>query len=61
MVKRLAELGVEVLTGAKAKGLAPKKGALLVETADGNDISLPADKILLAVGRKPLTEGWGLE
>ena len=61
VVKRLAELGVEVLTGAKAKGLAPKKGALLVETADGKDISLPADKILVTVGRKPLTEGWGLE
>ena len=50
-----------MLTGAKAKGLTPKKGALLVETADGKEVSLPADKILVAVGRKPLTEGWGLE
>ena len=50
-----------MLTGAKAKGLAPKGDALLVETADGKDVSLPADKILVTVGRKPLTEGWGLE
>ena len=57
----MAELGVEVLTGAKAKGLPPKKDALLVETADGKEVSLPADKILVTVGRKPLTEGWGIE
>ena len=50
-----------MLTGAKAKGLAPRKDALLVETADGKDVSLPADKILVTVGRKPLTDGWGLE
>ena len=50
-----------MLTGAKAKGLAARKDALLVETADGKEIRLPADKILVAVGRKPLTEGWGIE
>src|SRR5258705_11277121 len=57
VAKRLGELGVEVLTGAKAKGLAPKKDALLVETADGKEVSLQADKILVAVGGQPLTEG----
>jgi dihydrolipoamide dehydrogenase len=59
--KRLAELGVEMLTGARAKGLAPGKDALLVETADGKDVRLPADRILVTVGRRPLTEGWGIE
>ena len=29
--------------------------------ADGKTLDLPADKILVTVGRKPNTEGWGLE
>ena len=37
VAKRLAELGVEVLTGAKAKGLAARATRLLVETADGEE------------------------
>ena len=59
--KRLAELGVEVLTGAKARGLTPRNDALLVEIADGKKVKVPADKVLVAVGRKPLTDGWGME
>ncbi len=59
--RRLAELGIEVLTGAKATGLDAKTDALQVETADGARRVLPADRILVTVGRKPLTEGWGIE
>jgi dihydrolipoamide dehydrogenase len=61
VLKRLVELGVEVMTGAKAKGQSAKGDALLVETADGKNARIAADKILVTVGRKPLTEGWGLE
>ncbi|MBZ9960488.1 dihydrolipoyl dehydrogenase [Mesorhizobium sp. BR1-1-14] len=61
VVKRLAALGVEVITGAKAKGLSTKGDALLVETPDGKDARIAADKILVTVGRKPVTEGWGLD
>lgn len=61
VIKRLAELGVEVLTEAKAKGLSSKGDALLVETAAGKDVKIEADKILVTVGRKPVTEGWGLD
>jgi dihydrolipoamide dehydrogenase len=61
VVKRLAELGIEVLTGAKAKGLSTKGDALLVETADGKNARIAADRILITVGRRPVTEGWGLE
>ncbi len=61
VIKRLAELGVEVLTEAKAKGLSTKGDALLVETAAGKDVKIEADKILVTVGRKPVTEGWGLD
>lgn len=61
VIKRLGELGVEVLTEAKAKGLSTKGDALLVETAAGKDVKIEADKILVTVGRKPVTEGWGLD
>src|SRR6202035_3773387 len=29
--------------------------------SDGETMTLPADKILITVGRKPATDGWGLE
>ena len=61
VVKRLAELGIEVMTGAKAKGLSTKGDALLVETSDGKNAKVAADRILVTVGRKPVTEGWGLD
>ncbi|GAB5507520.1 MAG: dihydrolipoyl dehydrogenase [Rhizobiaceae bacterium] len=58
--KSLAALGIEVMTGAKAKGLSKKGDALLVETGNGEK-KISAQKVLVTVGRKPLTEGWGLE
>ena len=61
IAKRLTALGVEVLTGAKALGPTPKDDGLRIETADGKERSLPADKILVTVGRKPVTEGLSLE
>ena len=61
VMKRLSALGVEVLTGAKAKGLSAKGDALLVETADGKDKKIAADHVLVTVGRRPVTEGWGLD
>jgi dihydrolipoamide dehydrogenase len=61
VARRLAELGVDVLTGARAKGLSSKGDALLVETADGKESKVAADKVLVTVGRKPVIEGWGRE
>jgi dihydrolipoamide dehydrogenase len=61
VARRLREIGVTVLTGATAKRLAPKGDGLLVETYDGQAVTLLADKVLVAVGRKPVTDGWGLD
>ena len=61
VAKRLRELDIEVLTGAKAKGLASKGDALAIEAADGNAMTRAADRILVTVGRKPATAGWDLE
>src|SRR5215217_2932085 len=59
VAKRIGELGVEVLTGASVKQR-ERDGALVVETGDGTR-QLAADKILVTVGRKPMTGGWGLD
>jgi dihydrolipoamide dehydrogenase len=61
VASRLRELDFEVMTGAKAKGLLPSGDALSVESADGRMLALAADKILVTVGRKPATDGWGLD
>lgn len=59
VAKKLKALGVDVQLGAKAKS-AKGKG-LEIETAQGETKTIPADKILVTVGRKPVTEGWGRE
>jgi dihydrolipoamide dehydrogenase len=61
VARRLRELDVEVLTGAKAGGLVPKGDALSVEAADGQILALAADRILVTVGREPATGDWGLD
>lgn len=58
--KRLQALGVTVLAATKVKGR-NGDGALLLETADGREKTLAAEKLLVTVGRKPVTEGWGRE
>ena len=56
----LKRLGVELYLGHKVEGLA-EGGGLRVTDPDGASKTLAADKILVAVGRKPHTQGWGLE
>jgi len=51
---------VELHLGARVTGL-DDNGKLAVETAAGQKLMVEADKILVTVGRQPLTEGWGLE
>jgi len=59
--KRLGELGVDLMLGARARGLSSRDGVLLVETAQGEEARLACDKVLVTVGRGPVTEGWGRE
>ena len=60
VANRLKDLGIVVHLGAKARGLAGED-TLLVETADGAEMRLSADAVLVTVGRRPVTEGWGRE
>ena len=58
---RLRELGVTILTGTRARGVADSGTALAIETPAGESATLAADKILVTVGRKPVTAGFGLD
>ncbi len=59
----LKKHGVDVHLNAKAKGVGREGNAthLDYDDADGNTQSIQADKILVAVGRKPCVDGWGLD
>jgi len=50
---------VELHLQAKAMGLSAR--GLDIETAQSDRFTLPAEKILVTIGRKPATQGWGLE
>jgi dihydrolipoamide dehydrogenase len=60
VARHLQALGVETLVNAKAIGLSEASDALLVETGGGRR-EVAAEKILVAVGRRPRTGSWGLE
>ena len=55
--------GVIVHLSSKAKAMETGAGGavLIVEDKAGATLKLEADKILVTVGRRPNTEGWGLE
>ena len=60
--RKLKKLGVEVMTGAKAKSWSESGGrAKVVVDVEGKEATIDADKVLVAVGRRPNTEGLGLE
>ena len=54
--------GINSFTGAKMDRVGPTKdGVSVTFSIDGKSQTIAADKILIAVGRKPRTEGIGLE
>jgi len=54
----LQKQGLKIETGAKVTGFA--RGVLTAER-DGTVLEFPADKVLVAVGRRPYTDGLGLD
>ena len=59
VVRRLGDLGVETLVGARA--IAYAGSALKVAAAEGSERSFAAEKVLVAVGRRARMSGFGLE
>ena len=59
----LEKHGVTLKLNAKAQALEAEGDghALLIETADGERDRIGCDRVLVTVGRRPFTEGWGLE
>jgi len=59
VTKWLETHGVKLLLGARAGSF--EKGALNVTDKEGKALTLKANKVLVTVGRRPRTKGWGLE
>ena len=57
----LKRLGIEVYAAHSVQGLAPGGGGVRVRSAKADETMLPGDRVLVAVGRRPRTAGWGLE
>jgi dihydrolipoamide dehydrogenase len=56
----LERAGVTLHLGARVTGF-DGNGTLAAVAKDGSALSIPADKILVTVGRKALVDGWGIE
>lgn len=61
VMTRLEELGIRVLTQTRAVGLDSGGTGLVTANPDGKEETIAADRILVTVGRRPATEGWGLD
>ncbi len=57
----LKGLGVDLHLGCSVLGLNGSGDAVRVKSAAGEEFELPADQVLVAVGRRPRTKGFGLE
>jgi len=53
--------GVTLHLGARALSLSTNGDGLIIADKEGAAITLQADQILVTVGRRPATEGWGLK
>lgn len=59
VARRAADLGIDIRCGARA--LRFDQGSLAIADANGEEAAIAADKVLVAVGRRPRTAGFGLE
>jgi dihydrolipoamide dehydrogenase len=57
----LRKSGVQLRLGCKVEGTRAGEDAVVVRDANGEVSEVRADKILVAVGRRPRTQGFGLE
>jgi dihydrolipoamide dehydrogenase len=58
---RLKSLGVELHLESSVLGLSEDGGSVRMRNAGGEEVAIAADRVLVAVGRRPRTGGFGLE
>ncbi|HSH13864.1 MAG TPA: dihydrolipoyl dehydrogenase [Desulfurivibrionaceae bacterium] len=61
VAERLKAMQAQVLTGARALGMTERGDALRVRVDGGGEIEVKADRVLVTVGRRPRTSGWGID
>lgn len=61
VVASLRRLGIQLHVGCAVQGMNASGDAVRVRNAQGEESELAADRVLVAVGRRPRAEGWGLE
>ena len=61
VMAHLQKLGIVLHLGCKAEGLTESGNGLRVRSSQADEFVLPADKVLVAAGRKPRTGGFNLE
>ena len=60
--RKLKQMGIEIYLNSKAKAINKgKDGAKVIVDAQGKEMKLEADKVLVSVGRRPNHQGLGLE
>jgi dihydrolipoamide dehydrogenase len=57
----LRRLGIEMHLSCTVQGMSAGGDAVRVRNAQGEESEIAADRVLVAVGRRARTEGWGLE
>ncbi|WMW80294.1 dihydrolipoyl dehydrogenase [Undibacterium cyanobacteriorum] len=57
----MKQLGIEVHLGLSVQGLNADNTAVRLKNAAGEESELACDQVLVAVGRRPRTQGFGLE
>ncbi len=57
----LKQAGIEVHLGCTVQGMNADNSAVRIKNGAGEESELACDKVLVAVGRRPRTEGFGLE
>lgn len=58
--RRLKKLGIDVRLSSHAVAMGNDDNALEISDSDGKTSHLDVDNVLVAVGRRPRIEGWGL-
>ena len=61
VAKSLERLGIVVHLGCSVQGMDPAGSAVIIQRRDGEPSKIECDQVLVAIGRRPRTEGFGLE